>query len=366
MLICSPSPENILHSIKECKAKNGNDFIILCGEHANLDIPALIALLNQNGVRFCGGVFPRVYDGKTGHADKVILLPTYFESNPQIVEGLDSGDINIPNLELPTSGSLFIMVDGLSSYISKFIYCLYQEVGLSYEVFGSGAGQSSFSREECVFNKDGFFLDAAVFVLIKNPISQSTKHGWKPFAGPYLATKTTANVLEQINWEPAYKTYKELIEKEEGIVLTDENYYEYAKHYPFGIHRSDGENLLRDPVSLEPNGALLFGAEIPSNAVLYLMKSQTQEILGAGLEVCKAAIAKCSQPSYLFFASCISRKWILMDKFEDELKNISTAAEEKSIPIYGVLSLGEISSSNEALLDYHHKTIVVTVIESYG
>ena len=367
MLIDCPTAENILQTINECQAENHSDFFILCGEEVKLDFLDLIDMLNQHQVSFCGGIFPKIIQGNQCFKDKVLLLPVHFDSEPLIIKGLDSGNIDLSNLNIPSSsGSLFILVDGLSNYISEFVYSLYKEIGSDYQVFGSGAGHGSFERKNCVFNKDGFFKDAAVIVLIKNPIIQSIRHGWKTISGPYLATKTTANILEQINWEPAYKVYKKIVEQEEGIVLTEDNYYEYAKHYPFGVHRADGENLIRDPVALAENEAIRFGAEIPSNAVLYLMKSKIDQMLQAGNEVCHDAINRSKQPEFMFFADCISRRWILKEKFEEELNTISSAAAARNIPVFGVLSLGEISSANGALLDYHHKTIVISIVEKNG
>lgn len=367
MLIDFPTPENILLYINKIKTERVSDFLILCGEDVELDFLNLIELLNQHEINFCGGIFPGVIQGSKCYSNKVLLLPVQFDSAPYLIQGLDSGNINIPPLSFSNpSGSLFILVDGLSNWISKFLFCLYNEIGSEFQVFGSGTGFGTFSREECVFCKEGFFKDAALVVLLKNPITQSIKHGWKTIAGPYVATKTSANLLEQINWKPAFQTYKEIVEKEEKIRLTEDNYLEHVIHYPFGVHRPQGENLIRDPVALEENQAIRFGAEIPSNSVLYLMKSDIEAMLLAGKDACNDAVSRSKQPEFLFFADCISRTWILNEQFDKELENIALKAAAKDIPVYGVLAMGEISSAMETLLDYHHKTIVISILENNG
>lgn len=366
MLLSAPTVENILETIISITAETSSDFLILCGEEVELDITALIKLLNLNHIRFCGGFFPKIIHGNRSYKDKILLLPIQFDSEPIIIEGLDSGNIEMADLQLPdSSGSLFILVDGLSNYVSKFTYSLYKEIGSEYQVFGSGTGYENFDRKPCLFSNAGFFKDAAVIVLIQNPITQSIRHGWKPIAGPFIATKTTANVIEQINWEPAYDVYKEIMEQEEGIELTKENYFNYAQNYPFGIHRAGEEKVIRDLAAVIENNAIRFGAEIPSNSVIYLMKSSTESMLSAAIEVCNDVITKSSQPEFLFFANCISRVWLLKEKFQEEIDNIAAVAENENIPVYGVLSLGEISSSNGALLDYHAKTIVISILEKY-
>jgi len=364
MKIDNPTEKTVHLYIKGYLQKEHSDFLILCGEDASVDYELLIVSLNKEGVRFCGGIFPSVIYNNKSYSDAALVLPVVFEIAPISVFGLDDGEIEIAPIERPSrSSSIFILADGLSNWISKFTYQLYREMGSDFQVFGSGCGYGSFDRNNCLFNHEGFFKDAAIVVSIKNQIEQSIRHGWKTIAGPYLATKTSANLLEQINWKPAYNIYKSIIEEQEDIELTSANYYNYAKHYPFGIYRSNGEYLIRDPVSLEADNAIRFGAEIPSNAVLYLMKSDVKEMLLAGHEACEEVVNKCKTPAFLFVADCISRTWILDKHFDKELENIAGIAKENKIPVYGVFSMGEISSAHGGLLDYHHKTIVISAIE---
>jgi len=364
MIISHISEANILAKIKEYNKIVYSDFIILCGEEAYIDYHLLIALLNKEKIKFCGGIFPKVIYNNECFKDKVLLLPVNFEQEPTLVSGLDDGEIQIPSsLKSINSNSLFILNDGLSNWISKFVFRLYDEIGSDHHVFGSGAGFSSFKRENCLFTHEGFFMDAAIVVPIKNQNVQSTRHGWNPIAGPYIATKTSANLLQEINWKPAYVICKSIIEEQENVEIGTDNYYKYAKKYPFGIYRSNSEYLIRDPVSSEDDLSIKFGAEIPSNSVLYLMKSNIQDMLDAGKIACEDVFAKSDHPLFMFVADCISRTWILNDRFNEELNNIYQIAEQRNIPVYGVFSMGEISSSNGGLLDYHHKTIVASIVE---
>lgn len=364
MLVDATSPQDILKHVLKIKTANASGLLILCGENVGIDIEALITLLNENEITFSGGIFPKVIHGSKSYSDKILLLPTYFDSKPLLIQGLDTGEIDLANLELPqTSGSLFILVDGLSNYSATFTYCLYKEIGPNYQVFGAGAGYENFERKPCLFNQQGFFKDAAIIMLIKNPITQSIGHGWNPIAGPYIATKTNANILEQINWEPAYEVFKEIVEEKEGFKLTEHNFLDISPHYPFGVYREDEEHLIRDHAGVIDNKSIRLGAEIPSNSVLYLMKSDTETMLKASAEVCEDAFAKCNQAQFLFFAVCITRAWILKENFAAELQNVSSKADDT--PVYGVCSLGEISSASGALLDYHHKTIVISILEQH-
>jgi len=364
MIISRPTEYNILTEIIKYKKSFNADFIILCGENVEIDYHKLIDILNSESINFCGGIFPKVIYKNQSYCDHVLILPVKFGKTPSVVLGLDNGDVQIPSgLDSKTGKSLFILNDGLSNWISKFVFHLYDELGSNHHVFGSGAGFSSFKRENCLFCHEGFFMDVAIIVPISNNITQSTRHGWKPIAGPYIATRTSANLLEELNWKPAYTVCKSILESQENTTIDADNYYKYAKRYPFGIRRSNSEYLIRDPVNLESETSIRFGAEIPSNSVLYLMNSADNDMLKAGSEACKEVISQCENPLFMFVADCISRTWILNERFLEELDNINDAAREIDLTVYGVYSMGEISSSNGGLLDYHHKTIVVSVVE---
>lgn len=364
MIVTKPSEGKIINYINEHRATSQSDFIILCGEDAPLDYPLLIQMLNDKNVNFCGGIFPSVIYNSNNYKDGVLVLPILFEQNPTVIKGLDNGQIDIPETLKPQdANSLFILTDGLSNWISKFIFQLYYEIGSDHYVFGSGAGFGSFKREPCLFTNEGIFMDAAMVVPVKNQIVQSSRHGLNSIAGPYIATKTSANLIQELNWKPAYPIYKSIIEDQEDIDIKPDNFYKYAKSYPFGIYRTDSEYLVRDPVRLQSDNSIKFGAEIPSNSILYLMKANVPNMLTAGEEACNKVISNTENPSFLFIANCISRTWILNDSMSQELRNIEWAASRKSLPVYGVFSMGEISSANGGLLDYHHKTIVISIIE---
>lgn len=365
MIIDKPTENSLLQKITEYFQKNPSDFIILCGQDAPVDYLKLISLLNEAGIRFCGGIFPSVIYNDSSFSDKVIVLAVAFDYDPVFVFGLDDGKIEVPPLvDLNHSSSIFILADGLSNWISKFTYELYREIGSDYQVFGSGAGFGNFDRKNCLFSHEGFHMDAAIVVSTKNQIKQSIRHGWKAIAGPYIATKTSANLLEQINWKAASNIYKNIVKEQEEVDLNNDNYHSYAQKYPFGVFRKNGEYLIRDPIALEGEDAIRFGAEIPLNSVLYLMTSTKEDILLAGKEACEEVVKNSNKPSLLFVVDCLTRTTILGEEFSRELETFGKTANETKVPVYGVFSMGEISSAYGGLLDYHHKTIVVSIIET--
>jgi len=366
MLIHNPTTENILESIVEQPSYQDQGYLILIGEENEIDFAHLIETLNRNQIEFCGAIFPGIIYGAKKHPDKALVIPMDFAEKPTLITGLDNGEIEIPEIAPQLEdGTLLVLLDGLSSWISRFLFKLYERTGSRLSVFGSGAGIDSFDRIDNIFNHDGLFRDVAILIPLKKKISQSIKHGWKTLSGPYIASKTEANLIQEIDWQPALEVYKKILREEENQHMTPKNFYEIAKHYPFGIHRTDGENLIRDPVKIEENSALRFVAEIPNNTVLFLMKSDTDSMLKVGVDLCNEVFSKCKNPEYVFVVDCVSRTKILLDKFDEELQSIDSIAQNYTVPVLGILSMGEISSANHGILEYHNKSLVISILESY-
>ena len=63
MLITSTNNNEIVKAISN--HVNGNAALISVGEHTEVDINALILDLNQAGVTFMGGIFPKVIHGNS-------------------------------------------------------------------------------------------------------------------------------------------------------------------------------------------------------------------------------------------------------------------------------------------------------------
>jgi len=366
MLIHNPTTDTILSNILERPNHQDHGYLILIGEENNIDFKSLIETLNQNQIDFCGAIFPGIIYGAKQYPDKALVIPMEFAEKPTLVKGLNNGEIEIPEIAPQLEeGTLLVLLDGLSSWISRFLFKLYERSGSRLSVFGSGAGIDSFDRIDNIFSPDGLFRDVAILIPLKKKISQSIKHGWSNVSGPYIASKTEANLIQEIDWQPAFNVYKNILKQEEGQHMTPKNFYEIAKHYPFGIHRTDGENLIRDPVKIEENGALRFVAEVPNNTVLFLMKSDIESMLKVGVDICNEVFDQCKDPEYVFVVDCVSRTKILLNKFDEELESIDSIARNYEIPVIGVLSMGEISSANHGILEYHNKSIVISTLEPY-
>ncbi len=348
--------------------KKNETLLILIGEESELDYDAFLDDLNSLNISFMGGIFPGIIFGKNDHKDGAILkvLPT--STKPVLIKGLENNDFDISDLEKKIqmknpNSTLFTLIDGLTSNVATYLQKLYHLYGTSVNYLGAGAGSLSLVQQPCIFTNEGIFQDTAVICAIDLNVSLGVEHGWEKLAGPIVATRTDKNIIHELNWKNAFQVYKDYVEKDAQITFNDENFFDIAKAYPFGIFRHSHEDLVRDPIAVDQNGSLICVGEVPENTVLYILKGKNEALIQSAKKAVKSSINHLNKKiEHTLIIDCISRTLFLEDEFSKELEAISETMpsyeNEESIP-QGVLSLGEISSNKNGNLDFYNKTLVI-------
>ena len=154
------------------------------------------------------------------------------------------------------------------------------------------------------------------------------------------------------------------LEKDCGLSLNKDNFAGIAQGYPFGILREKEDDIVRDPLSIGENGSIVCIGEVPPNTVLHVLKGRPEALLNAA----RKAIGECAEnPGFpiaakgTFVVDCITRTLFLNEQFAEEMQIIRDGIvihEDEQEP-FGVLSLGEISSYGEGLLELFNKTIAI-------
>lgn len=203
----------------------------------------------------------------------------------------------------------------------------------------------SLSKEiDRLFDNRGFFRRGCLFANLKKRIKIAVRHGWSETGTNFIATKTNGREIVELDWKPAFEVYKESLEKI-GEEINEENFFEVAKAYPFGISKIEEEHVIRDPLSTE-NGRIVCAGKVQQNSVLSLMKGDKEKLIEAARR-CSEII----ESDRVFIADCISRVLYLEKDFKKELEAINREC-------FGPLTIGEVASS-ESFIEFHNKTIVV-------
>jgi hypothetical protein len=366
--IPEPTIENIVCKAKEMNADSKITFIML-GEHCDLDVTDLIAALNAEKLNYFGGLFPGVLYGETRSENGAVMVDLPVIGKPNLINNLESGLAQVPELNKDghsanKKNAALIIVDGLAGNIAGFLTALFQKFANSVTYIGGGAGSLSLQQKPCLFTPEGFFQNAALLVFLDMECTLGVRHGWETIAGPLVATKTDKNKVLELNWENAYDVYRKVVESNSGQTFTENNFFDLAKGYPFGMIKEYAESIVRDPLSVGAEGELICVGEVPVNSVLNILKgTDTALVAAAGQAVADCLPAKGKNIKCCLIADCISRVLFLEAGFINELravKNQLSTIQPSLIPV-GMLTLGEISSYGEGFLEFFNKTMVVGV-----
>ncbi|MFC1770335.1 FIST signal transduction protein [Candidatus Margulisiibacteriota bacterium] len=315
-----------------------------------------------------GGVFPEIIYGKGKYKKGTIVAGLPKKINVQIIPNLSDMNVNYKEIidkKIPDPGdgkTMFVLVDGFSQRINALIDSLFDIFGLEFNYIGGGTGSLSMLPKPCLFTREGLIQDSAVLALSNIESGVGVSHGWTSISGPYRVTESDRNIIKTLDWEPAFKVYKEAVEKHSGKAFSDDNFFDIAKGYPFGIVRLNSEKIVRDPFMRGDDNSLVCVGEVPHGSFLDILTGDSTSLIVAArrarLRAEEAYIAADKDKTTMLFMDCISRVLFLEDRFIEELD----AVYDPNIPLIGALTIGEIANNRKDYLEFYNKTSVISIL----
>lgn len=326
------------------------------------------AFLRSLQVPVFGGIFPGlVNDGRvTGgvllvgfSAAAQICVVRNLDRDPQALDGLDERLAAFRDAQ-----TVMLWVDGLSARIERLIDAVYDELGAGPIFFGGGAGDTRLLPSSCLFSNEGLLEGAGVIVGLPQRIKVGVCHGWEPVAGPFLASAVDGNRVLGLDFRPALDVYREVVRQLSGQTVGVDNFFEVARAFPLGVERMDGSFVVRDPVRLEGDALVCVG-EMPPQSALHVLSGRKETLLQASASACRAALGGSGQPGAALVVDCLSRALHLGADHAGQaetFRSLLIGRNGAPLPVFGVLSLGEIASQGGACLEFHNKTFVLGLI----
>lgn len=314
-----------------------------------------------------GGLFPALVHGKRMLEKGTIVIGLPFEVQVNAIDGLSDPHKDFDALMedlLPSVDdcpTLCVFVDGFSKRIGDFIEGLFNTSGLEINYIGGGAGSLSMQSKPCLFTNKGVLQDSAVIAGLSRHSGIGVSHGWKSIQGPFKVTESDLNRIISLEWQPAFDVYQQIVSAHSGKSLDGDNFYDLASAYPFGITKLMAERVVRDPILVDEQGALVCTVEVPEGSfvdVLHGDHASLVEAAGIALTQAKEDFGSMDYAGLTLLVDCISRALFLDEGFEEELRVV----HDEHIPMVGVCSLGEIANSGLDYLEFYNKTCVVGII----
>jgi len=348
--------------------------LALLPESEKDNLHLLQSCCGDRGIPLAGAIFPALLIGDEFLQEGVLLfrfdewVPSFLI--PEINDGQSPPEEKISQALIPTiedegpdttKPSLYMIFDGLLPNIASILDGLYLQLSDRVSYAGVNAGSETFQPMPCLFDESRVVGNGVLCLLIPAHNATVLEHGYTAPKHAMSATSTNGNQILSIDWRPAFEVYQEIIKQEYGIALTQENFYHYAVHFPFGIPRANEDLVVRIPVALNEDGSLFCVGEVPENAMLVLLRAPEAgegdciNHLAAGLQSNNGSMRGRSILTFY----CAGRRMHLGEKSLQELTNL--LKETGAAHLAGALSLGEIGSTGE--WDYpmfHNATLVCT------
>jgi hypothetical protein len=227
--------------------------------------------------------------------------------------------------------TLFVLVDGYATRISSLIEALFNIFGLELNFIGGGAGSINpdvldIAQKPCLLSNEGLLSDSALLAMLDNESGIGVCHGWKKIYGPLKITESHGNVLLSLDWRPAFSVYREIVDRFSEEPITNSNFFNIAKGFPFGISRLEQEKIVRDPFAVDGN-AITFGVDMPTETFVDIMTGDQASLIRAADRAFTGghnAYNGDSAKRNILFMDCISRVLFLGDKLQEALASVKT------------------------------------------
>lgn len=189
-------------------------------------------------------------------------------------------------------------------------------------------------------------------------IGHGSRGGWDLFGPQRLVTKSTKNVLYELDGKPALDLYKSYLGELASELPSS------GLRFPLALRASadDDKYIVRTLLAVdEENKSMTFAGDIQQGYLAQLMKANVDRLIdGAGEAALLAKHGADDGSQTLSIAiSCVGRRLVLGERTEDELESTLDVLPRGTRQI-GFYSYGEISPFATGHCDLHNQTMTLT------
>ncbi|OQW33137.1 MAG: hypothetical protein A4E19_07300 [Nitrospira sp. SG-bin1] len=263
----------------------------------------------------------------------------------------------------PRLKGIFVLSDGLHVNGSELVRGLNSDVSSSVVVTGGLAGDGDRFRRTWVLQDrrpQSGFVTAVGFYGDRIRVGHGSKGGWDRFGPERRVTRSTGNVLFELDGRPALQLYKEYLgDRASGLPAT-------GLLFPLALrsNQTDAKSLVRTILGVnEREQSLTFAGDIPEGAYAQLMKANFDRLVQGASEAAtstKFAVDGDSAPLAIAI-SCVGRRLVLGGRTEEETEATLDVLPKGTQQI-GFYSYGEISPYTAGTCDLHNQTMTLTTL----
>lgn len=231
---------------------------------------------------------------------------------------------------------------------------------------GLAGDQVLFNETVVVHNKPGEanLIVAIGFYGTNLKVGYGSLGGWDSFGLDRLVTKSKANVLYELDGQPALDLYKKYLGEHAAKLPSS------ALLFPLNLKISNSDiSLVRTVLSVnEDDGSMVFAGDIPEGEYVRLMKASYDKLIDGACGAAEMAGINLEnlEPDLAILISCVGRKLVLKQRVEEELESVREALGVKPT-ITGFYSYGEICPihPSQQHCELHNQTMTITVFKEF-
>lgn len=350
--------------LNELSKDEPTGILLFVADDTDFEYNKIQPLLKKLKVDVVGCIFPEVIYNGNSYKKGVVGCSIDASISIEKINDLNEFEGNISqSLISSKTETVMIFFDGWSDNTSLLIETLYEMSGKEMTFIGGGAGSMKDIKRASLFTSEEYFAGGAIIVTMKEYMSLSIKHGWQTIHGPSIVTDIDKRIMKSVNWNSALEYYKDVVEKDSGKKITEENFFSIAKTYPLGMLKYDNEIIPRCSLAIHDGNSIFLGANIPKNSMLMIMKGYPDKIISAYGNAAKEAKnsfknKKKKTPSKAFIVDCVSNAIFLEYQYKEALTLILNEIDDKST-LFGFLSLGEVASTGDKFIELYNNTVVI-------
>jgi hypothetical protein len=265
-------------------------------------------------------------------------------------------------LARPDLKALFVLSDGTKVNGSEMVRGLRAAVGANVILTGGLAGDGAdFGTTYVGLNtapKPGKMAAIGFYGDHVN-IGHGSCGGWDVFGPERRITKASANVLYELDGQPALDLYKRYLGEDANQLPGS------ALLFPLRIYPADHpENaLVRTIVGIdEEKRTMTFAGDVPQGYCGQLMRGNFDRLIEGAANAAEQALNAVADEQVAILVSCIGRKLLLGQRISEEVEAVQDVLGSGT-HLTGFYSYGEVSPhETTGCAELHNQTMTITTL----
>jgi hypothetical protein len=269
-------------------------------------------------------------------------------------------------LAAPDLRGVFVLSDGLKVNGSALVRGLSSGVGPGVVVSGGLAGDGAHFAQTVVMHEGAISANSIAAIGLYGDairIAHGTAGGWDEFGPRRSVTRSTGNVLFELDGLPALDLYERYLGEE------SEDLPASGLLYPLKIWdpQAPQTEVVRTILAIDrEQRSVTFAGDVPQGWGARLMRGSfyrlTEGATRAAEHAQKSLAALGSAPSLCLLVSCVGRRLLMQQRTDDEVAAVRDVIGH-AVPIAGFYSYGEIAPDNvTSVCALHNQTVTLTLL----